>query len=299
MTTQTVGYKAKAFEPRNLVLFFLIAFGWSWLFWWLLFLSGIVRMPAGISIQNIDLGSSWWLIPLSLLSPYGPTIAAFVITGITEGKPAMKALWKRFWNRSLSLKWLFIILLFFPTLRLVANLVSRILDGQAYPILTSPNQPWMFIIPLIFNGLIHGGMSEEFGWRGYVLPRFQAKWNALISSLILGVIWGVWHLPLLLAGVGSANSVVELLSWQALVAIFFTWVFNNTNGSILAVVIFHAMVNTSGDIVWCCGPSPWHFYGVYLLAGILIVLIFGPKNLVRGPSEKEIRFSSLTRELMK
>ena len=256
-------------------------------------------MSGGIDIRNIDLGSSWWLIPLSLLSPYGPTIAAFVITGITEGKPAMKALWKRFWNRSLSIKWLFIILLFFPTLRLVANLVSRILDGQAYPILTSPNQPWMFIIPLIFNGLIHGGMSEEFGWRGYVLPRFQAKWNALISSLILGVIWGVWHLPLLLAGVGSANSVVELLSWQALVAIFFTWVFNNTNGSILAVVIFHAMVNTSGDIVWCCGPSPWHFYGVYLLAGILIVIIFGPKNLVRGPSTKEIRFPSYTQEFMK
>ena len=205
MTTQTSGYKAKAFEPRNLALFFLIAFGWSWLFWWLLYFSGIVRMSGGIDIRNIDLGSSWWLIPLSLLSPYGPTIAAFVITGITEGKPAMKALWKRFWNRSLSLKWLLIVLLFFPTLRLVANLVSRILDGQAYPILTSPNQPWMFIIPLIFNGLIHGGMSEEFGWRGYVLPRFQAKWNALISSLILGVISGVWHLPLLLAGVGSAN----------------------------------------------------------------------------------------------
>jgi CAAX protease family protein len=299
MAIQTVGYKARAFEPRNLALFFLIAFGWSWFWWWLMYLSGIVSMPGGISPQNIDLGSSWWLIPLGLLSPCGPTIAAFVMTGITEGKPGIKALWKRFWNRSLSLKWLFVIVLFFPTLRLVANLVSRVLDGQGYPILASPNQPWMFIIPLIFNGLIHGGMSEEFGWRGYVLPRFQAKWNALISSLILGVIWGVWHLPLLLAGMQSANSVAELVLWQTLVAIFFTWVFNNTNGNILAVVIFHAMVNASGDIVWCCGPSPWHFYGVYLLAGILIVIIFGSKNLMRGRSEKEIRFPIFTRELTK
>jgi membrane protease YdiL (CAAX protease family) len=297
MATLTVGYKAKAFEPRNLAVFFLIAFGWSWFLWWFLFLSGIVRMPGGISTQNIDLGSSWYFVPLSLLAPYGPTLAAFVMTGLTEGKPGIKALWKRFWNRRLSLIWLLTILFFFPALRLVANLISRILDGQAYPILTLPNQPWMFIIPLIFNGLIHGGMSEEFGWRGYVLPRFQAKWNALISSLILGVIWGVWHLPLLFAGMQSANSVAELVLWQTLVAIFFTWVFNNTNGSILAVVIFHAMVNTSGDIVWCCGPSPWHFYGVYLLAGILIMIIFGPKNLVRGRSEEETRYSSGTQEL--
>ena len=299
MTTQTIGYKAKAFEPRNLVLFFLIAFGWSWLFWWFLFLSGIVSVPGGIGTQNIDLGSSWYFIPLALLAPYGPTLAGFVMTAITEGRNGVRALWKRFWNRSLSFKWLFIILLFFPALRLVANLVSCILDGQVYPILTSPNQPWMFIPPLIANGLIHGGLSEEFGWRGYVLPRFQAKWNALISSLILGVIWGVWHLPLLLAGMSSANSVAELVLWQTLVTIFFTWVFNNTNGSILAVVIFHAMANASSDIVWWGGSSLWHFYGVYLLAGILIVIIFGSKNLVRGRSEKSIRFPSYTQESIK
>jgi uncharacterized protein len=283
MNIQTVGYKAKAFEPRNLAFFFLIAFGWSWFLWWLLFISGIVAMPADTS--EIDIGSAWPLIILILFAPYGPTIGAFVVTAMTEGKPGVRALWRRFWNRSLSIKWLFVILLFFPALRLVANLVSRTLDSQAYPFLTWPNQPWMFIPPLVANGLIHGGLSEEFGWRGYVLPRFQAKWNALVSSLILGVIWGVWHLPLLQAGMSSANSVAELVLWQTLVAIFFTWVFNNTNGSILAVVLFHAMANGSSDIVWCCGPSVW-FYGVYLLVGILIVIIFGPKNLVRERHEE-------------
>jgi hypothetical protein len=276
-----VGYKASAFELRNLVFFFLIAFGWSWFLWWLLFISGIVTMPAGIGTSEVDLRSAWPLMILSLLTPYGPTIGAFVVTAMTEGKPGVRTLWKRFWNRNLSIKWLLVILLFFPTLRLVANLVSRTLDGQAYPFLTDPNQPWMFIGPFIFNGFVHGGLSEEFGWRGYVLPRFQAKWNALLSSLVLGVIWGVWHLPLIKAGMSFTNSVAELILWQTLVAIFFTWVFNNTNGSILAVVLFHAMANSSSEIVWCCGPSPWYFYGVYLLAGILIVIIFGPRNLVR------------------
>lgn len=283
MITHAGGYKAKAFEPRNLAFFFLIAFGWSWLLWWLLFLSGIVTMPR--STSEVDLGTYWPLGILSLLSPYGPTIGAFVVTAMTEGKPGVRDLWRRFWNRSFSIKWLVVTLLFFPALRLVANLVSRMLDGQAYPFLTWPNQPWMFIPPLIANGLIHGGLSEEFGWRGYVLPRFQAKWNALVSSLVLGVIWGAWHLPLLQAGMSSAKSVAELVLWQTLVAIFFTWVFNNTNGSVLAAVLFHAIANSSSDIVWCCGSSAWHFYGVHLLAGILIVIIFGPKSMVRRRPE--------------
>jgi uncharacterized protein len=290
MTTHAVGYKAKAFEPRNLGFFFLIAFGWSWFFLWLLFISGIVTMPSGIGTSEVDLGSAWPLMILSLLTPYGPTIGAFVVTAMTEGKPGVRTLWKRFWNRNLSLKWLLVILLFFPVSLSVANLVARTLDGQAYPFLTYPNQPWMFIVPFIVNGFIHGGLSEEFGWRGYVLPRFQAKWNALVSSLVLGIIWGVWHLPLIKAGVSFTNSVAELLLWQTLVAVFFTWIFNNTNGSILAVVLFHAMANSASEIVWCCGPSPWYFYGVYLLAGLLIVIIFGPRNLVRqrhGGEENE------------
>jgi len=286
MTTQTVGYKAKAFEPRNLAFFFLIAFGWSWFLWWLLFISDIVTMPKGIGTSKVDLGSAWPIMILSVITPFGPTIGAFVVTAMTEGKPGVRTLWRRFWNRNLSIKWLFVILLFFPVLLLLANLVARTLDGQAYPFLTWPNQPWMFIPPLIANTLVNGGMSEEFGWRGYVLPRFQAKWNALVSSLVLGVIWGVWHLPLIKAGMSFTNSVAELILWQTLVAIFFTWVFNNTNGSILAVVLFHAMANSSSDIVWCCGPSPWYFYGVYLLTGILIVIIFGPKNLIRRRSEE-------------
>ena len=151
MTAQIVGYKAKAFEPRNLAFFFLIAFGWSWFWWWLLFISGTVTMPTEIGTSKVDLGSARPIMILSVITPYGPTIGAFVVTAMTEGRIGVKALWKRFWNRNLSIKWLVVILLFFPVLRLLANLVSRTLDGQVYPFLTWPNQPWMFIPPLIAN----------------------------------------------------------------------------------------------------------------------------------------------------
>ena len=115
------------------------------------------------------------------------------MTAITEGRSGVKALWGRFWNRNLSLKWLLVTLLFYDALWLVANLVARMIDGEAYPFVDLPDPIWT-IIPLFLQAFVSSGMGEEFGWRGYALPRFQAKWNALVSSIVLGLIWAFWHI---------------------------------------------------------------------------------------------------------
>jgi len=268
--TQPVGYKAKAFEARNLILYFLIAF--LPVFVVVLVAAGILDFPSnpgpGLSI-------------LFVVAQFSPLIAALVVTAATEGKAGLQALWKRFWNRDLSIKWLLVILLFNPMVRLIANLVSRAVGGEYLPLL-DPN----FISPLLF-GIIFG-VQEEFGWRGYVLPRFQAKWNALTSSVILGVLWAPYHLGNWFLPPGHAlrqDSFWEFSLWIILISIFTTWIFNNTNGSILAAVLFHA-VATNG-IVGCCGVT-WTMellLGIYLVAAIIIVAIFGPKNLVRQKSE--------------
>lgn len=281
MDSQTVGYKAKAFEARNLAIFFLIAFGWSWL-WWGLFIAGILKMPAGIGTAEVDLGSAGPLILIIVLTPFGPTIGGFVVTALTEGKAGVKALWRRFWNRNLNMKWLITILLFFPAFQLVANFVARMLDAQAYPYLTYPGQPWLFIPPFIANTLINGGMSEEFGWRGYALPRLQVRWNALISSVILGAIWASWHIPLWFVP-GDIHSQNFFWGWAGriiLLSILMTWIFNNTNGSVLAVMLFHGMANSASDLFQYHG-SEWYYNGVRLLVVIIIVIIFGSKNLIR------------------
>jgi membrane protease YdiL (CAAX protease family) len=151
--------------------------------------------------------------------------------------------------------------------------------GEHLPLL-EPN----FISPLLFGIII--GIQEEFGWRGYVLPRFQAKWNALTSSVILGVLWAPYHLGNWLSPGGRTDSFWEFSLWIILISIFTTWIFNNTNGSILAAVLFHAI--TTNGIVGCCGVT-WAMellLGIYLIAAILIVAVFGPKNLVRQKSEK-------------
>jgi membrane protease YdiL (CAAX protease family) len=266
MNTQSVGYKAKAFEARNLIFYFLIAF---------LPVFVAVLVAAG----NLDFPSNPGpgLKILFAVAQFSPLIAALAVTAATEGKAGLKALWKRFWNRDLSIKWLLVILLFNPMVRLIANLISRAAGGEHYPFL-EPN-----FLSLLLLGIIIG-IQEEVGWRGYALPRFQARWGALTSSIILGAIWAPYHIGNWLIG-ERMDSFLEFSLWIILISIFTTWIFNNTNGSILAAVLFHAVV-TNG-IAGCCGVT-WAMellLGIYLLAAIIIVAIFGPKDLVRQKRE--------------
>lgn len=274
MSSQTMGYKAKAFEPRNLVRFFLIVFGLQVLRYGLI-IFGFLKEP---SSEGLSAGPG---VILMFLATWGPTITAFVLMAIVEGKTGVKALWMRFWNRNISIKWLLVILLFLPALWLTTNLVSRILDGQTYPIFY---QPGLFI-PAFIAG-IFTGINEEFGWRGYVLPRFQVRWNALTSSLILGVIWASWHFgQWFMPERNRQDNIWGFTLWIIINSIFLTWIFNNTQGNILGAVLFHAMMNSTNILFWWCG-SAWLFYSVYVFAAILILIIFGPKHLVRQKPEE-------------
>ena len=274
MTAHTVGYKAKAFELRNLVLFFLIVFALKGLSYGLQ-IAGLVK----VSGEGLSAGPGVILIALG---SWGPLLAAFGLTAITEGKAGVKALWGRFWNRNMSLKWLLVTLLTLPALALVANLVSRALDGQAYPFFFSYKPPWMVIV-FFLQAFVSSGILEEFGWRGYALPRFQARWNALTSSIILGVIWASWHIGQWFIP-GSNLYQRNFAEWalgMVLLSILMTWIFNHTKGSVLAAALFHGMINTG--IIWF--QLDWRYYGIELLAVILIVILFGARDLVRRRPE--------------
>lgn len=240
------------------------------------------KQPTSLTDPNII----FWVLVL-VPAAIGPTLAAFILTAITEGKPGIKALWGRFWNRNLSLKWLLVTLLWYDTFRLAANLIARMIDGQPYPILDTSNPFWM-IIPLFLYAFISSGMGEEFGWRGYVLPRFQAKWNALTSSIVLGILWAAWHIPAFIIPNISPLYQYDFWVWVPLIllsSVVYTWVFNNTKGSVLAAALIHASLNTSVVVMPPTASSTWYFYGIFLLSVILIVIVFGPKNFVRQRSQ--------------
>jgi uncharacterized protein len=279
MDKQYVGCKAKSFELRNLLYYFMVVFGLQVLSNGLL-IAGIIKVPTSEGLAALAAGPG---IILVFLAAWGPTLVAFVITGITEGITGVRGLWKRFWNRNIHFKWLLVILFFCSGVRLVANLVSRLVDGQAYPILNLPDPPWM-VLTAFLSAFVANGLTEEFGWRGYVLPRFQAKWNALTSSLLLGIIWVSWHIPLFFTP-GEPLYGQNFWRWAPyilLMTIVYTWIFNNTKGSVLAAALLHASSNTAIIVL----TSLWHYYIVLGLTVLLIVLIYGPKDLVRNAVEK-------------
>ena len=166
-------------QDHNLLLFFLIAFAWSWLFW----------LPAVI----------WNLNLLLSVVASGPSIAAFMLTYMSEGKNGVKNLLRRAIDFKFRKVWLIPMFLLIPAITGGALLMAILTIGQSPELGILFYQPWLIPLAFIFMLLVAGSVQEEFGWRGYALDRLQKRLNnALISSLILGAIWGFWHLPLFL-----------------------------------------------------------------------------------------------------
>ena len=117
----------------------------------------------------------------------------------------------------------------------------------------------MLTLPLVYPiRLVVGGvLGEELGWRGFALPRMQTKRSALVASLILGGIWASWHLPFYLSGAQTLSEFAPTFVVTFIATIPITWLFNNTNGSVLLTTLLHASNGTIlGGSSLPCSPGP-------------------------------------------
>jgi hypothetical protein len=230
-----------------------------------------------------------WASQLGALSS---SLAAIVLAAVEGRRGGVRELLSRVLIWRVGIGWWAFALLF-PIISSVAALYLFDLFGG--PTVTwSDLQPLYSVVPIFIFLTIFAGLGEEFGWRGFALPRLQARYNALVSSLIVGVMWGLWHIPLFLTE-GTAQNIwqkdVGLLSAILVFTLFvivssvqFTWVFNNTKGSVLVAAVMHGASNTWGGYI---DVYRGHFGGVLtfgvvsLIVTILIVLLAGPKHLSR------------------
>jgi membrane protease YdiL (CAAX protease family) len=223
-----------------LAAYFVIAFAGAWLV-----VSPLVLSKSGLGVLPITLPS----LPFLVIGPLaGPTLAAFLVTNATEGKAGMHRLWRRYGLWRVGAGW-YLLTLFGPLL--ILTLGAGALFGLAPLRNLAIQWPLVFTtyLPVILVGAILGGpIGEEPGWRGFALPRLQARYGPLVGSLLLGAIWGSWHLVGFLGGwLGpfSVEACAGLILAGMAFSVIVTWVYNHTRGSILIAILLHGASNAA------------------------------------------------------
>ena len=247
----------------------------------------------------IDLSASQVLpfrVPMivSILVGYGFVLASLVMTALTLGRGGVASLLKRFLIWRVGGKWYLVAFLLVPFVDLLGIVLDAALGGRpidfntvlAYRIFGSSASLALLVVPyLLFDAVTNG---EEIGWRGYVLPRLQTKYSALVSSLILGIVWGAWHLPKFLAP-GNNSSFALLMVDTVAKAVILTWLYNNTGGSLLLTTLCHASWNTAGMFLPMANTVTGENLGASIVAAALLIVTVivitireGPARLSRG-----------------
>jgi uncharacterized protein len=187
--------------------------------------------------------------PLVVISIITGLLPAFVVSSAFSTTPGLKAHLRTYLKPRGPIEYYLLALVLFPTIWLLGNILSRAL-GMDVPFSSYPavDVKLIGIVILFFlYNIIYGGLSEEPGWRGFALPRLQSKFSPLVSSLILGILWAVWHAPARFGGIEAKSPTDTIVEWIliVLVTVIFTWFFNRTMGSILITALIHPAMNTA------------------------------------------------------
>lgn len=261
--------------------FFVVVFSWTWLFW-------ILATALGTSIQT-TLGRM-----LLLLGLLGPMLGGIGLTYLTRDKEYCREYWSRIVDtKRIAAKWYWVIFLFVPVLMALAVLLDVASSGEMALVrieermMPFQSAPWA-MVPFVLRVFFHGPFPEELGWRGYALDRLQARWSALVSSLILGAIWALWHLPLFFIKdmFHYAQGAWSLWFWQFMVgvitmSVIVTWIFNNTRRSTLAAILFHFMANLTYELVNVTAGTNLYSTLLWIVAAIAVVAMWGAGTLTR------------------
>jgi membrane protease YdiL (CAAX protease family) len=231
---------------------------------------------------------TWPLIPLVSVSPlwgfpalFGPAFAAIIVVTVANGRDGLRDLLGRMARWRVGARWYAVALALPAVLALAALGLHVVLGAQ-----TSVEFGGLSVLNFVVFVLIVG---EELGWRGYALPRLLAGRSALSASLILGVLWGAWHLPTFFVPgapqYGLPFSAFVLLT--VAYSVVFTWVYLHTRGSVLISTLLHGAINFfPGLLLGGIDPAReyWLLAAVYGVAALALVAAAGP-NLYRSPRE--------------
>ena len=227
-------------QHHPIASFVLFTLAWSWSIWSLLFLviepGGLLHNPPPISFVFVILGG------------FGPSLSGFFLTWLIYGREGIQALVARLRNWRIGRWWMAVLII--PGITAITPLV-RWMAGYT----VDTGAMLGLIIPGLGLGLT-AGLMEEIGWRGFLLPHLLKRYSPLVSTLLLGFIWGgLWHGYADYFGLGDKGLAfwplmillgpVVLTAWSLIM----TWVYEGTQGSLLLSILMHASISSSALIL--------------------------------------------------
>jgi len=223
-------------DGHPVAAFFVLAYAISWVAW----LGPI-----------LELGEPFGTLGY-LIGGFGPALAALVITWV--GSDSVRAWARQIVDWRVAPRW-YVAALAVPLLVVALTSVCLAVLGTSIDPGLLPGRVSLVLVSFVSIALIGGG-NEEPGWRGLALPKLQERYAPVSATLILGVVWALWHLPLLAAGTTEFHglaSFVELAPTTGVrilnivgVAFVLTWIYNAT-GSVLLAIIAHTGFNTANS----------------------------------------------------
>lgn len=238
----TVGIASRRTHSNALILYFAVTFALAWVLWF--------AAAAAASRINVGAGRALLFLP----GTFAPALVALWVTYRSGPSSQHGQLLARLFRWQVPARWYVFAASYMVVAKLSAAAVFRVTTG-AWPAFGS-TPLYLLVLATALSAPVQAG--EEIGWRGYALPRLGDAIGFPAASLVLGVIWAIWHLPLfLIANTGSTGQpiAVFLLAVTA-VSVAMTWLYLNTHGSLVPLMLMHAAINNSTGIVPSSGPTP-------------------------------------------
>lgn len=235
-------------RKHPLTWFFVLANLLSWTAWAPYILSenglGILRFGFPAVLGTTQFAG---VLPGAYLGPIG---AAFLVTAVADGRAGLRLWTGRLFKWRVNWLWYVAVVLSVPAVLTL----STIAFSEQNPVVPALATLVAYVPGLVLQ-MITTGVAEEPGWRDFALPRLQRRYGPLGGTLILGPLWGVWHLPLFFSEWGDWPNVtwltpIEFVATCVTFSIILTWVFNRTGESLPLAMLLHTSVNNFFSIAW-------------------------------------------------
>ena len=256
-------------------------------------LLSVVRRHPIVTFFVLTYAIGWGLIPFWTFQAGSPLIAGLIVIPLTQGLSGLKELGLRMIRWRVRWYW-YVVAIGVPLAVIGLTAGLNVALGASAPSMVQFSSVstilLMFAVRLVNPG--DGPMGEEPGWRGFALPGLQSTLSPLVSTLILGVVVTVWHVPLLFLeeGLLRPSIIAGFLLGTFAVTFFYTWLFNRTGGSVFMSIVSHSAQGTIqlGGL-WSVGADFGQAYLIFGLVGSALAIglvVFDWKSW-RGPAAAE------------